>query len=412
MLTLSRLIAALLVGLLALTPAAVAQSSSMAMSIFSDEGTFSPELTRGDLDVFKRVLSMKPDEVDAMEQLYGAYCNTLKTEGMEVRRFVAEKMEESEVMADTRLLDPARKRLADWAKRSEELKKSFMEDLKALLTRDQEARWPIVERELRRIKLLGHGRLPGEEPDLVKLVEDLPAEAKKSAVFADLLERYSQDMDRAIQSRSKFLDENKEKFDDLVEADPLEAKKLFERATREREGVVSVNERYLRDICAELSPQHAQELKDRYFKLSYSLLAKGTRGERYIRAAGKLDNLTTEQRAHVDAILAEYERERRVIVEKMAEIVREQKLTRLPEKLERKLNPPAPDAPDENRNRNEWDRGLPEGHPMRGLRRARYELDRSFRARIDALLTPEQRDRLPDQALEPVTYYEDSPWGL
>ena len=33
------------------------------------------------------------------------------------------------------------------------LKKSFMEDLKSLLTRDQEARWPIVERELRRMFL-------------------------------------------------------------------------------------------------------------------------------------------------------------------------------------------------------------------------------------------------------------------
>jgi hypothetical protein len=197
-----------------------------------------------------------------------------------------------------------------------------------------------------------------------------------------------------------------------VESDPAEAKKLYERATREREGLVSVNDRYLRDICAELSPKDAQELKDRYFKLSYYLLAKGTRGERYILAAGKLDDLTREQRSEVDAILAEYDRDRRVIVGKMAELVREEKATRLPDNLDRKLNPPPPPAPGERPNRNEWDRGLPEGHPMRALRRSRFELDRSIRARIDAVLTPEQRDRLPDQALEAVTYYDDSPWGL
>ncbi len=408
-----RSLAASLLLLLALPLAAFAQGGSMAMSIFSDESTFSPELTRGDLDVFKRVLALKPDEILAMEDLYGAYANTLKTEGLAVRQFVAEKMEESEAMADTRLLAPAHKRLEEWGKRSDQLKKTFMEDLKALLTRDQEARWPIVERELRRIKLLGHGRLPGEQPDLVKLLEDLPAEAKRSAAIPDLLERYSQDIDRAIVSRTKFLDENGDhkKFNDLVESDPVAAKKLYDRATREREAIVNVNERYLREICAELPPADAQALKDRFFKLSYYLLAKGTRGERYILAAGKLDDLTSEQRSQVDAILAEYDRERRVIVGKMAEIVREEKSSRLPDNLDRKLNPPPP-APPGERNQNEWDRGLPEGHPMLGLRRSRFELDRAFRTRIDAVLTPDQRDRLPDQALEAVTYYDDSPWGL
>ena len=85
---------------LGMAVAARAQGGSMSMMLFSDESTFAPELTRGDLDVFKRVLSMKPEEVRAMEDLHGAYCNALKEEGFAVRTFVSEKMEESEAMAD------------------------------------------------------------------------------------------------------------------------------------------------------------------------------------------------------------------------------------------------------------------------------------------------------------------------
>jgi hypothetical protein len=396
---------------LAMAAPSFGQSGSMSMSIFNDEGTFSPELSRGDLEVFKRVLSLKDDEVRAMEDLYGAYCNTLKEEGVEVRTFVAKAVEESEVMADQRLLDPAQKRLAEWGKRSTQLKTTFMADLKSLLTRDQEARWPIVERELRRIKGLRWGRVPGEQPDLVKMVEELPGGAARATVMGDLLERYSQDMDRAIVARTQFMDKHSEGFRALTTSDPAEAKKLFEQATRVREGVAGVNDRYLREICAELPGDAAQELRDRYFKECYPLLSKGTRGERYVTAAGKLKTLTPEQRAQVDVVLAEYDRDRRALVARMAEVIRDQKLNELPEDLEKALNPPAPGAPSEE-HVNSWARGVPEGHPLFALRRSRFELDRATRTKLEAILTPDQRAEIPDQAAEPVVYYNDSPWGL
>lgn len=400
---------ALIVVVCCVALGASAQSGSMAMSIMNDEQTFAPELSRGDLEVFKRVLSLKDEEVRAMEDLYGAYSNTLKEEGVAVRAFVAKAVEEAEVMADQRLLDPAQKRLQEWDKRSTQLKTTFMSDLKSLLTRDQEARWPIVERELRRIKGLRWGRIPGEQPDLVMMVEELPGGAQRSGALGDLLERYSQDLDRVIVARTQFLEKHSDSFRDLIKSDPQEAKRVFDQATRVREGVAGVNERYLREMCAELPAKQAQELRDRFFRDSYPLLAKGTRGERYILAAGKLGSLSSDQRGQVDGILAEYDRDRRVILAKMAEIIREERTTELPEDLQKALTPPPADAKEHV---NSWAAGLPEGHPLLKLRRARFDLDRSVREKLDALLTAEQRSQLPDQAAEPVVFYDDSPWGL
>lgn len=406
-------------GLLGLADHCRAQHSVMSTSIFSDSGTFGPELSRQDLDVFKRVLALQPAEFAAMEELHGAYVNTLKTEGYEVRHVVSVVMEEAEAMGDMTLLGPAHQKLAEWTKRSDELKRTFMDDLKALLTRDQEARWPIVERELRRMKLLRGGRVPGEQVDLVELINELPASVKESPEMVDLLERYSQEMDRAIVSRAAFFEKNDEKFKELVTSDPPAAKALFERSTREREAVVSVNDRYLREIANGLTTAEADALRDRYFNACYPLLAKGTRGERYIKAAGKLDTLSTEQRSTLGPVLAEYDRDRRAILARMAELVREDKRTTLPQSLANALNPPSPETVEPPSRTAGFSyasapsaRDLREDKPYAKLRRSRYELDRACRAKVDAILTPDQQAVLPDLALEPVTVYDDSTQGM
>ena len=50
----------------------------------------------------------------------------------------------------------------------------FIEDLRVLLTKEQEARWPLVERELSRLKKMADGRIAGEKGDVVRMVAELP----------------------------------------------------------------------------------------------------------------------------------------------------------------------------------------------------------------------------------------------
>ena len=81
-----------------------------------------------------------------------------------------------------------------------ELEKSFLGDVKALLTPDQIAKWPTLERTHRRTKSLPGGMLAGESIDLVKMVDELKLPTTPDAV-SQSLDRYEQDMDQAIIER-------------------------------------------------------------------------------------------------------------------------------------------------------------------------------------------------------------------
>ncbi len=401
------LVAVILLAVLGTIRPVQAQHSSMSTSIFNDETTFAPALSHADLDVFTRVLSMKPEEQRAMEDLYGAYCNTLKAEGGEVRKYVSDIMEESELMEDIRLLAPAQKRLGEWEKRSEQLKKSFIEDLKALLTREQEGRWPIVERELRRMKWINSGRLAGEDVDLIHLVAEMPADAKTSPALGDLLDRYSQDLDRALLARADVIDKNSEKFGDLLTSDPQAARSMYESAIKVRRALCDVNLRYARLIGAELPSDLGQKLDMDVFKISFPMLSKPSRGERYIKGAKDLKSLTAEQEELVKGIVDAYENDRLAMLHRTAETIREQQFTQLPVRLDKALGVLPPDADDGFRAY-----GLSADHPLARLRRERFELDKAARNKLDAILTPEQRASLPDRAADAVTFIDYTPWGL
>src|SRR3954464_12538360 len=90
-----------------------------------------------------------------------------------IKEFVSAQIERAEIMEDATHINDVYKKLGEWRTRSEQVKKAFLDDLKSLLSKEQEARWPIVERELRRLKQVGSGKLSGESVDLVRLTEDV-----------------------------------------------------------------------------------------------------------------------------------------------------------------------------------------------------------------------------------------------
>jgi len=65
--------------------------------------------------------------------------------------------------------------------------------------------------------------------------------------------------------------------------------------------------------------------------------------------------------------------------------------------------------PDDEEHRNYE---LPPDHPVSRLRRERWELDKAAKGKVDAVLTPEQRDTVPDARPGTATFYDYTPWGL
>ena len=112
------------------------------------------------------------------------------------------------------------------------------------------------------------------------------------------------DLDRALVARDRLLDEHKDGFGKMISEDPARALELFERARGLRVAIREVNVRYTRLIAAELPQGVAEDFARRVLEASHPELASPSRGERYIRAAGELGSLTSEQAATVRGIIS------------------------------------------------------------------------------------------------------------
>lgn len=386
---------------------ASAQSGSMSIGLYNSEDSFRPDLSARDLKLIIRVLGLGATEQQLLNDLYSGYAATLQNEGAAVREFVSTEIDRAEIMADSRLLDKAHKKIAEWQKRSEQIKKQFLEDLKSLLTREQEGRWPIVERELRRLRLIGDGRLCGENVDLVRLTEDVIGTAPLPEV-ADLLNRYSNDLDKALQARETFLADKRKEFDETRKSEPKRAKAIWDDAQRVRGAVREVNERYARQLGAAMPADKKEEFEGKVFDLSYKPVTKATKAEQYLKDAAGLDSLTADQKSQVAQIKAKYETQRRELLVKAAKGWRDFEAEWLPDDLEAALAA----KPKEEYRREYNGAWLPESHPLIKYRGERFELDQGLRKSLDALLTTEQKGGISSRATPYAEFPNWSPWGL
>jgi len=288
------------------TPVA-AQQSTMSMGLFSGSNSFRPDLTQRDLKVIIRVLGLQGESLKALQDLYDGYAGTLASEGVAVREYVAEVIEKAETLQNAELVVPARTKISEWEVRSEQIKKTFLEDLKSLLSRDEEARWPIVERELRRLKYVGSGILTGENVDMVKLTEDVVGESGAQGEVAELLNRYSEELDHVLVARKRALDENKEEYSSAIKTDPDKARKCWGAVNDARLAVQALNDRYASLIAGVMPGDKKQKFERAWLERCYPMACRPSRVDEYLKDAKELQSLSAEQKTQLKAIGAAYE---------------------------------------------------------------------------------------------------------
>lgn len=393
--------------LLAVAPAALAQNGSMSMGLYGGEDSFRPDLSSRDLKVIVRVLKLQPEAEKALLDLYSGYDGALQSEGAAVKEFVEKEIEKAEIMQDPGLLGPAQKRLGEWRNRSEKIKKTFLEDLKSLLTSEQESRWPIVERELRRMKLISGGHLCGESIDLVRLTDEVLG-AEPGDELAAMLNRYSDELDHALVARQALLDDKQPEYTEKLKSDPKAAEGIWREVQRARAAVRDVNDRYVRLIAAQLPTDKAARLNSEYFDQSYRPITKPTRLDDYVKDAGELKTLTGGQKSQLALIKAKYDTDKHALLEKQAKAWRDFEMDWKPSELAKALGEKQDDEYPQHYN-GAW---LPENNPLIQTRRERLELDQQVRKDLEAMLTDEQKAAIPSR-LTPYARFDNwSPWGL
>lgn len=384
-----------------------AQQMTMSIGVLNSAHEFAPELSARDIRVIQKVLGLGADEEVAVKALYDGYAGELASSGAEVREVVREAVERAEVMQDAALLDPAQRRIGEWEKQAEGIKKKFLEDLKSLLTKDQEARWPQVERELRRYKAIGAGRLAGESIDLTRLADEVYPEVWTNLEALEVLEQYAEAIDRAMVARDKLSEEKGgTAWGDLIEKDPRAAETVFKDILRARQQVRDINRRFERQLEGVIAPELASRLRSKFFELSFAQICEPTRSEKFVSTACEAQGLTGDQRAKLLEIKSEYLRARDQWRSRAAAAYEAQESEELPRRLLEALGriPPNPTGGWTARS------PLPADHPLMKLRRERFEMDIAARKRAGAVLSPEQARTLTEDESTNAYFADYTPW--
>jgi Spy/CpxP family protein refolding chaperone len=387
------LLAGLALGLGPAVPVEAQQVHTFASSIaVSDGGGFGggENLGKRNLDRYAKTLALTPDQDEAAKALLDGY----QAESRDASSAMQKEMESAFAeFQDSQDHDALQKATGGAQRKHSEraaaLEKAFFGDLKMLLTPDQEARWGLVERTRRREKGLASGSLRGESVDLTQVVEELNLDPASLAAIAESMEQYEADIDRAIQARDAAMEGILPKDDGpgLM----FDFAKMQEAMAKAREAgapVRDVNQTHQRRLEVLLPEERRADFALGFKKRCFPEVYRATGASRSLRAAASMGDLTPDQKAQIDEVLASYTRESEPANDAWADAL----------------------VADEESGK---DGAIAVGGsvmrisfgdetgPVADARKARKALDEKAKERLESILTPEQRERLPAESAEP-----------
>lgn len=359
--------------------------------------SYTPEVTASKLKRYVRVLGLGEDMATIVEDMHHTYTTTLRSEAEGYREQARDLRDEATATQDWSIFaEQMAPLMKEWSERKKELDEGFLRELKSVLSPEQLTRWPMLERDRRRSKMLPDARLPGEDVDFVTILDPVREELKDSAVRArldELLEAYMIELDDALTSRQKALETMREEFRQAqMSGDRERAKEIWSDATRKRESVRSINTHLLAVVKGVLDQETAAAVERQYLERAYPVAFEPTRAEKYVEKALELDSLTEDQHAVIGSRQDQLLSDLQPIRERLMEAIDEQ-AAKLPYWMQAMQV-----SEDENGvfaftidNMNDED----EDDPFRDALRERFDLSRRTQKGVSEVLTQAQRDQIP-----------------
>ncbi len=231
------------------------------------------------------------------------------------------------------------------------------------------------------------GSVSGEGVNLLDIVEALKLPADAQAKIAEPLTDYEMDMDRALLAKQRVLD-------DLPPFEPgrgFDMEAFQARMAKTREAgikVKEVNQNHQRKIEGLLPDDSKPKFTDAVRKATYPQVYRQSRVSKSIDAAAKFEDLNQGQKDSLASLKSTYDHDAAVANDAWADEI----------------------EADEKKGGNGGEMAMPGGgrmrvtmgeeddkSPLAKARKARRELDDKTRTRLEALLSKEQKERLPKE---------------
>ena len=182
-----------------------------------------------------------------------------------------------------------------WRKERGVLDQQVMEEIRSSLKPDQSAKWESFERFMRREKLLGRGRLSGENVNLFAVLDEAGLSKEQIAATVGILDEYELRLDAALKKRSDFLGQNEGKVMTAIQnSDAKSLEDLASKGVDLRNAVRNVNEQYRNTIANALPPEEAKRFTQAALASGFSRVYRPTRAERAFEKALTLEGLPPE----------------------------------------------------------------------------------------------------------------------
>jgi hypothetical protein len=406
--------AALVFVCLATLLASTAAGQSMSISVASPESSFKPEINSRDMNIISRVLGLSETEREAVRTLHDGYAAALKIKLDTVLESTQERTEKAQALGDWHIAQPSDQETAAWEHDSKQLHDAFFADLKSLLSKEQADRWPLVERELRRLKKFPGGRLAGESVDVIHVVDDLVPQAWSIPGVADALSSYALRIDALLQRRGEVASpERAAAFETASKSDKAEAEKMWRSALDSRVAIRDLNMSVAEEVAAQLPAPDRERVKRKIFELCYPSLMQHSRTESFLRAAASLDSLTPSQSESMRATIETYDQDLATLLKDMAAVIRNKQLQQKPIQLEPGSSKRATtDTGEVVTFFSSADMKSDPSDPMTALRLKRFELDVATKRKVRAILSDAQVQACNQPTIDQISFGEDTFWGL
>lgn len=369
---------------LALAAMAMLWPAAAQGQVFRPGGDFlEPGFTTKDLEHAAQLFGFDEIQREIAGEMVNEYLTRMAVGVDQMTTVLRAAEDEFQETRDIAVWDAFRNRTREFEQRKDMITKQLMQDLRLLLTAEQEAMWPRFERDLRRMATIDEGGLvSGEAVDLVKLLDEMGVDGEARAAISSVENQYVTELDRALVTRNEVYEESTDKaferfttegFDDFEKVMEY-FRELLEDAMEQAVRVRDINLRYAATIGRALPPDLGAEFTAKFNELCYPRVYRVSTTDRAFETILSFEDLTEEQRGRVLEAQTRYRQSRERLDANWARAIAEQEEERDVMRV----------------------MGIePSTEATRESRTARRELDRTAYEQVLQMLTEEQARRLP-----------------
>ncbi len=270
-------------------------------------GLMRQDFTRRDLVIFKEALELDESQRVIVAALFEDYQDSFTMGLQEMRDEFQGLTQQLQTNDLERIMTLIFVPLEKWGPEKEQLRTQFMENVKTLLTEDQLAQWPALERQLLREKTLSQGQFSGERTNLLNMVRDMHLEEPVLMSIQPLLLEYGMELDRVLRHRNSIMSSTRGPLIKALQQNDGElGVEVIDRQIKARLAVRNTNDRYAELIADALPAEIGREFLRRVMARSYPRAYSNTSVERILKAAIEIPELEADVRRDVRDLYAVY----------------------------------------------------------------------------------------------------------